>query len=104
MVECGTVEVLAAFDPSAVTVSGCNVTPTTVTEGDTVTATGTVQNGNPDSRAQVTLRFTVSGTSAAETETVLVPAGGSGTGSATFQFTDDGSYPIDVSVDSATEA
>jgi len=102
MVDCGTVEVLAAFDSSAVTVSGCNVSPTTVTEGDTVTASATVQNNNSDSRARVTLRFDAGNTTA--TDTVSVRAGGSATGSADFQFTSGGNYSIGVSIQNVSEA
>jgi len=102
MVDCGTVEVLAAFDSSAVTVSGCNVSPTDVSTGDTVTASASVQNNNADSRARVTLRFDAGNTTA--TDTVTVRAGGSATGSADFQFTSGGNYSIGVSIQNVSEA
>jgi len=102
MVDCGTVEILPAFDESAVSVSGCNVSPTTATVGDTVTATATVQNGNADSRAQVTLQFTAGRTTA--TETVSVRAGGSATGSADFQFSGAGNYSVEVAIQNVSEA
>jgi len=102
MVDCGTVEVLSAFDPSAVAVSGCSVSPTNVSPGELVRATATVQNNNSQSRAQATLRFTAGGTTA--DDTVTVPPGGSATASATFQFSSNGDYSVDVLLDSVSEA
>ena len=102
MADCGTVEVLAAFDSNAVELSGCNVSPTTITAGDTVTATVTVRNNNSNNAARAVVNFTASGTSASDT--VTVQAGRTATARAEFVFESSGSYNVDASLGSVSQA
>lgn len=97
MAECGTVVVDDPFDPSAVSVVNCRLSTTNADPGEAVTAAATVENGNNNTGADVTVRFEAGGTSATAEETVAVPPGGASEASVEFEFGSPGSYPINVS-------
>lgn len=98
MADCATVQVDEPFDPEKVTIANCTVSPTSVRPGETVTATATVQNNNPNTPVNATVRFGVVGGSTSAPDVVRTPASGSETGSVKLQFEDGGSYDIDVSI------
>lgn len=103
MVDCGTVEILPAFDTNAVEIVNCNVDTNTAIAGqDTINATAEVRNNNPDAAAAATANFNAG--SASASESVTVQPGRTASATASFVFDEPGSYTIQVSLGNVSEA
>lgn len=102
MAECGTVEVLAAFDESAVELSQCGLSSNTITAGGTVTATVSVRNNNSNVPARVTVNFSTSAASASDV--VTVQAGRTETARVDFEFATPGSYTVESAIGNVSQA
>lgn len=100
--DCGTIEVLPAFNESDVYVSACNLQTQTATPGDTIQVDTPVNNDN-GADAQVTVELFVDGSSLAS-DTQTITANGSSTFG--FQFTpeESGDYNLSTEVTSASRA
>ena len=98
--QCGTVEVVSAFDPNAVTATNCSLSTSSTTEGGTVTYTVDVNNPNDN---PATAQVEVSGSGF--TETGQLNVSGNSTESIVFeiQFNSPGSYNLSADVVSASE-
>lgn len=100
MASCGTITVRPAFESSNVTAS-CDVGNTSITAGDTVEITATVENDN-DVRASYDLTFEV-GDAVEETVSGSVSADGSSSESITVEIQDPGEYDVSTSVQSSRD-
>lgn len=106
MASCGTLEVLAAFDPALVFVSSCSMSGSTIDldEGNVETVDIVVENDN-DEDAVCDVEFTANGTVVNEALGVVIPPGGD---TLTFSFggfdfvLDPGTYNTEAVVVSGT--
>ena len=103
MVTCGTIEVLPAFDSSAVEIVSCNVDTNTAVAGqDTVNATVEVRNNNSNAAATATASFSAG--SASSSKSLTIQAGRSASATASFVFDSPGTYTVEVDLGDVSQA
>lgn len=97
MVDCGTVEVLPAFNSNAVEIVNCNVDTNTAVAGqDTVNATVEVRNNNSNAAATATASFSAGPASASQSLTIQ--PGRTARATASFVFDSPGTYTVQVTL------
>lgn len=104
MVSCGTLSVIAPFDPEQVSIADCSLSPQDLVSGESATVQWTIANNNDGETAEVTVTVTANGMQLHQ-QTQTVPAGGSTSGSTTIGTNlGPGDHQIEVNVASAASA
>lgn len=100
--DCGTIEVVEAFDDADVQTVGCSSLPSSATVGDTVNLDYTVENNNPKS-ASVDVEVIRDGEESTGSDTLQVGANDTATGSFDVEFGSAGAFYLTVQVTGVTQ-